>query len=182
MAAILLIAVGVLALLVAVLLGALVEMYRDVRQLRDAVGILDRPTTVEIGRVEGTSPSEHGLPHALDSAPFALVLFLSERCSACRKIASNLGRPLPHGLWVVVEARSAEGAEAFLDAYNLRSISQDGRVLVDVEGAIAARLGLNMSPVGFRVEHGRITSATTIPSPRYLTSILPEPLRLRSVS
>jgi hypothetical protein len=85
-------------------------------------------------------------------------------------------------LWVVVEARSAEAAEAFLDAYNLRTISHDGRVLVDVEGAIAMRLGLNMSPVGFRVEHGRIVSATTIPSPRYLASILPEPLRLRSVS
>lgn len=182
MAAILLIAVGALALLVAVLLGALVEMYRDMRQLRDAVGILDRPLVVELGSVEGTSPSEHGLPHALDSAQSALILFLSERCMTCRSIAAGLGRPLPHGLWVVVEASSADGAEAFLDAYNLRTVSQDGRVLVDVDGVIAARLGLNMSPVGFRVEDGRITSATTVPSSRYLVSILPEPLRLRSVS
>src|SRR5262245_35438570 len=43
-----LIAVAVLALLLAVLFGALLEMYRDVRQLRDALGILDRPLAVEI--------------------------------------------------------------------------------------------------------------------------------------
>jgi len=182
MAAIVLIAVGALALLLAVLFGALVEMYRDVRQLRDAVGILDRPTVVEIGDVEGAMPSDYGLPRALDSAPFAVILFVSDRCMACRKIAASLGRPLPRGLWVVVEAATAAGAEAFLDAFNLRTIATDGRLLVDVEGRIAARLGLNMSPVGFRVEQGRLASATTIPSPRYLVSILPEPLRLRSVS
>jgi hypothetical protein len=181
LATVALIAVAVLALLVTVLFGALVEMYRDVRQMRDAIGILDRPLAVDIGRVAGSHPSEHGLPRALDSAASALVLFLSEQCNTCRSIAAALERPLPQGLWIVVEARSASTAEAFVDAYRLDGSAMDGRVLVDVEGAIAARIGLDTSPVGFRVEHGRLTTATTVPSSRYLTSILPEPIRLRSV-
>jgi hypothetical protein len=180
-AAILLIAVAVLALVVLALFGALLELYRDVRQIRDALGILDRPLVIDTGRVAGLRPSEVGLPRELDTAASALVLFLSERCTTCRTIAGGLARPLPEGLWVVVEGRSAEAAEAFLDAYALRDITPSGRVLIDVEDRIVARIGLNLSPAGFRIEHGRLAGATTVPSSRYLQSILPEPVRLRSV-
>jgi hypothetical protein len=176
-----LIAVAVLALLVAVLFGALLEMNRDVRQLRDAVGILDRPLTVDIGPVTGTRPSAHGLPWALDSATSAIVLFLSERCGTCRSLAAGLGRPLPTGLWVVLEARNTGSAAAFLDAYGLTGIAPDGRIVVDVAGEIAGRIGLDTTPVGFCVENGVPTGATTVPSSRYFTSILPEPIRLRHV-
>ena len=51
--------------------------------------------------------------------------------------------------------------------------------MVDVADAIASRIGLDMTPVGFRVEDGRIVNATTVPSQRYLSSILPKPIRLR---
>ena len=174
MATVALIAVGVLALFVAVLFGALVELFRDVRQLRDALGILDRPLSVDLGPAAGTRPSTHGLPAELDAQHGALVLFLSERCETCRALAAGLAGPLPNGLWVVIEARDAEGAALFARAYGL-----DGeRVTVDVDGAIARSMGLNTSPVGFRVEHGVLTSAGTVPSSRYLTSILPEPVRL----
>jgi hypothetical protein len=180
-AAIILIAVGVLALLVLALTGALLELYRDVRQMRDALGILDRPLVIDSSRVVGKRPSEVGLPSELDSAASALVLFLSERCTTCRAIAAGLARPLAEGLWIVVEGRSASAAEGFLDTYALRDIAPEGRVIVDVEDRIVARLGLNLSPAGFRVEHGRFAEATTVPSSRYLQSILPEPIRLRSV-
>lgn len=174
MATVALIGVGVLALFVAVLFGALVELFRDVRQMRDALGILDRPLTVDLGQVAGTRPSVHGLPRDLDGQPAAIVLFLSERCETCRALAAGLTHPLANGLWVVVEARDAASAAWFTEAFGLA----DERVTVDVDGAIAASMGLNTSPVGFRVEHGVLTSATTVPSSRYLMSILPEPVRL----
>lgn len=174
-----LISVAVLALLVFVLFGALLEMYRDVRQLRDVAGILDRPLSVDLGPVLGTAPSSHGLPRALDSAASAVVLFLSERCGTCRSLAAGLGRPLPAGLWVVLEARDASSAAAFLESYGLTAITSDGRLIVDVAGEIAGRIGLETTPVGFRVENGMLANATTVPSSRYLTSILPEPIRLR---
>jgi hypothetical protein len=180
MAAFTLILVGILALLVAVLLGALLEMYRDVRQLRDALGILDRPLSLDIGRVEGTLPSTHGLPQALDFAASAIVLFLSpERCGTCRALAAGLGKPLPEGLWVVLEARNAASAADFLDAFGLAGTKEEQRIIVDTEGKIAGRMGLNTSPVGLHLKNGKVTAATTVPSSRYLASILPTPLRLR---
>lgn len=175
MATFALIALGVLALVVAVLFGALVELFRDVRQMRDALGILDRPLDVDLGHIAGTQPSTHGLPRELDAQHSAIVLFLSERCETCRALVAGLTRPLPNGLWVVIEARDAASAVQFAEAHQL----SDDRIMIDIDGAIAGSMGLDTSPVGFRVEHGVFTSATTVPSSRYLTSILPEPVRLR---
>jgi len=179
MATVALIVVGVLALLMAVLFAALVEMYRDVRQIREAVGILDRPLDVEIGRVAGTRPGNYGLPRALDSATSALVLFLSDRCATCHALAAGFSKPLPSALWVVVDARNPETAADFLTRYGLSEAESSGRLLVDSGGEIAGRIGLQTTPVGFRIQDGVIASATSIPSSRYLTSILPEPIRLR---
>lgn len=176
MATLALIAVGLLSLLTFLLFGALLEMYRDIRQLRDAAGILDRPLVVDITSIEGKSPSEYGLPGTLDSAPSAILLFLSERCLTCRVIAASLGEPLPSTLWVVAEARDSQLADNFVKVTNL--ISHE-RVLLDIGGQIANRMGLNTSPVGFRIQNGRFASATTVPSTRYLHSILPAPLSLK---
>ena len=173
------VAVGVLALLVFVLCGVVYELFRDVRQLRDVAGILDRPLHVELGAVAGTRPSSYGLPEALDSAGSALVLFLSDRCSTCRSLAAGLGSHLPPGLWVVLEARSPDSAAKFIEFYELTRMLEGGRLSVDIGDAIAGRIGLDMTPVGFRVEDGRIVNATTVPSQRYLSSILPKPIRLR---
>ena len=175
-----LVAVGLLALLVFVLFGALLELYRDVRQLRDVAGILDRPLAVDISRVAGTEPSRHGLPGLLDSAASALVLFLSEKCTTCRTIAASFDRSLPPGLWVVLGARSPDSGAAFLESYGLTPSAASGRLLVDPAGQIAQRIGLDTTPTGFRVENGRLVSATTVPSIRYLQTILPKPIRLRS--
>jgi hypothetical protein len=174
-----LISVAVLALLVALLFGALLEMYRDIRQLRDAVGILDRPLAVDLGAVAGTRPSAYGLPSALDSAAAAVVLFLSDRCETCRVLATGLQRPLPPGLWVVLEASTSTSAADFLQTHGLSATLADGRIILDVARDIAGRLGLDTTPVGIRLQDGVLTAATTVPSSRYLQSILPEPLRLR---
>ncbi len=174
-----LIAVGVLGLLVFVLMGIVLELYRDVRQLRDVAGILDRPLDVDLGEVADTAPSGHGLPQALDSVASALVLFLSDRCGTCHALAAGFGQNgLPSGLWVVLEARSPRSAEEFLAAHGLTAANTGGRLLVDPAGKIAERIGLRTTPVGFRVQDGRIAGATTVPSQRYLSSILPNVVRL----
>jgi hypothetical protein len=183
MVAALTIAVGVLALLTFILFGVVVELYRDVQQLREIGGILDRPLDVELGNVAGQPPSAFGLPRALDDAGVALVLFLSDRCGTCHALAAGLRGALSPGLWVVLEARSPDSASEFLAKYGLDAASTAGRLRVDIAGMIAERMGLRTTPVGFRVEDGRLARATTVPSSRYLSSILPAPVRLeRSVS
>jgi hypothetical protein len=170
-----LIAVGVLSLLVFVLFGALLESLRDIRQIRDALGILDRPLDVDIGAAAGTAPSSHGLPRQLDDAKSALVLFLSERCATCRILAATLGGALPAGLWIVVEAPSSQAAAEFVEAYGMAPRVEDERVTVDAAGAIAGRLGLNITPVAYRIENGVFKDAATVPSIRYLSSVIPSP-------
>lgn len=177
------VAVGVLALLTFVLFGVVVELYRDVQQLREINGVLDRPLDVDLGDVAGKAPSAYGLPRALDAVGSAIVLFLSDRCGTCHALAAGLHGTLPPGLWIVLEARSPQSTEEFLAKYALDAMSTDGRLCVDVAGAIAERIGLRTTPVGFRVESGRLVRATTVPSRRYLSSILPRTVRLeRSVS
>jgi hypothetical protein len=183
MAAALMVAVGLLGLLVFLLFGVVLELYRDVRQLREVAGILDRPLEVDVGNVAGSPPSRFGLPAALDSLSSAIVLFLSDRCGTCHALAAGLNGQVPSGLWIVLEARTPESAGQFLTSYELARASNEQRVFVDVAGRIAETMGLRTTPVGFRVEQGRLKGATTVPSRRYLSSILPEPVRLeRSLS
>jgi hypothetical protein len=175
MAATVLIAVGILSLLVFVLFSVLVELFRDVRQIRDALGILDRPLPVDIGSVAGTPPSLYGLPGQLDDEPFALLLFLTDKCATCRVLASALGGTLPAGLWIVLEAATSQAAEGFLEKFAMTPGFGEERVFVDPAGAVAGRIGLKMAPVGYRIVNGVFTEATTVPSIRYLASILPAP-------
>ena len=174
-----LILVAVLAALNFLMFGALVELFKDVRQLRDIVGVLDRPLDLSIGRVAETPPSQYGLPNAIDAEKAALVLFLSDKCSTCRILAASLKQGVPPGLWVVIEAGTRGAAQAFLEAFDLDKKQADGRVLVDVDGAIASRIGLDTTPVGFHVKNGRFVNATTVPSVRYFQSIVPAPVPLK---
>jgi hypothetical protein len=175
MAAAALIAVGILALLVFVLFSWLVELFRDVRQVRDTLGILDRPLTIDIGPVAGTAPSSYALPRQLDDERSALLLFLSDRCATCRVLAASLGGTLPAGLWIVVEAATSQAAAEFIEMYGMTRTLENERVSVDPAGAIAGQLGLNTTPVGYRIENGVFKNAGTVPSMRYLASLIPLP-------
>ena len=180
MAPVLTILVGALALVVALLFAIVVELCRDVRQLRDALGILDRPMEIDLGDALGGAPSAFGLPRPLDDLPAGIVLFLSDRCATCDALASGLAGSVPRSVWIVVEAQGPQAAHDFLTRHDLVSAP---RVCVDVASEIAGRLGLRTTPVAFRLSEGRITGATTVPSSRYLSSIVPNPIRLeRSTS
>ena len=178
MAETLTLAVGALALLVFVLLGVVIELFRDVRQLREVNGILDRPLDVDVEEVAGEKPSRYGLPIALDSAASAIVLFLSDRCATCHALATGLSSEWPQALWVVLEARSPQSAQEFLTKFHFTAETTHGRLIVDRAGAIAEGIGLRTTPVGFRVENGVFKNATTVPSKRYLSSIMPGRVRL----
>ena len=171
--------VTVLALLNLVLFGALLELFRDVRQLRVISGLIDRPLPVSLGAIAGTPPSLHGLPETLDSAQSALVLFLSEKCGTCRVIAESLGGSVPANTWVVVETASSERGREWLRVYGFPE--PDGpmsRLVLDVGSNIAARIGIDTTPVGLFVEAGRLTAGTTVPSSRQLFAIVPREVRL----
>lgn len=180
MAAVALFCVAVLSAFVFVLFGSLLEMYKNIRQLRELAGVLDSPLEIEISSLSSKFPSDYGMPPTLDTVSSALILFLSESCSTCRILAAAIGRRLPPGVWVIIEGKTVASAGAFLEAFFDLNDSHE-RVLIDFDGSIAEKLGLDTTPVGFRVENGIFVKATTVPSTRYLESILPFPLGLQRV-
>lgn len=177
MVALMAVLVAVLALLVFVLFGIVVELCRDVRQLRELIGAIDRSHEVVLGDVAGGSPSAYGLPKAIDEESAAIVLFLHESCGTCRALAEGLNGQVPERLWLVIEARSREAATQFLERYGL-SEGPSQRTVIDDGQHFANLLGLDTASVAFRVQMGTFVSASTVPSIRYLHSILPNPVRL----
>lgn len=159
-------------------LGALVEMYGQVQQIRAHLDMFDRSAPLELGAAEGRSASSIGLPHEVDDADTALILFLSNRCETCFQIASALqGGVLPPRLWLVIVAVSGD-ADEFVDRFALRG----ERIIVDNDEKITGRLGLNVTPSAVRIEQGRLRSASTVPTVRRLYSLLPTPSYKRSLN
>lgn len=162
-------AVVVFGVLVFLLLGALVELYRSVEQLREHSGLLDRPRPVDLVS-SGIRPSTVGLPAHLDGVPGAVVLFLSDKCATCRSIAAALDGAVPRDVVLVLDAggaaEAAGGAELTL-RYDLGE-----RVVVDHDRVIADRLGIRITPVAVVVEQGRLVRASTVPSTRQMYALL----------
>jgi hypothetical protein len=164
---ILLAIVIVLGVLVFLLLGALVEMYRDLAQIREYSGLLDRPQPVDIDELVGSRPSEWGLPPALDDERRALVMFLSDSCATCRNIVWSLNGTVPQHVVLVLEpGRVKDGA--------LAARIEDGsdRVVIDRDHAIADRMQIQMSPAALVIEDGTFARAVTVPSVRQFESLV----------
>lgn len=158
--------VACLAALVFLLLGAQIELHRDVAQLREYGGLIDRPSPLDIGVASGAAPSVYGLPGSLDSARSAVVLFVSDKCATCRSIVANLNGILPPGLTIVL------GVGDDPDGVTLQYGLDRERTVLDVQGGITERLGLRVLPAAVIVGDGCLLRATTVPSSRQLYMLL----------
>jgi len=167
----LLVLVCLLGALVFVQLGALVELFRQVQQIREFLDLEDRPAQLDLGKARGLPASAVGLPTPLDDARSAVVLFLSNKCATCRSIGAALKGAVPQTMWLVVESLSSDDADA--DAFVQEFQLSGERTLVDPAGRIAARLGLDITPSAIVVEDGRLHQAKTVPSSRQMFAMLP---------
>lgn len=167
----LLVLVCLLGAMMFVLLGAQVELFRQVQQIREFLDLEDRPAQLDLGKAQGLPASAVGLPAPLDDARSAMVLFLTNKCATCRSIGASLKGALPQAMWLIVESLTSDDADgdAFVEEFQLAS----GRTLVDPGGRIAARLGLDITPSAVFVEDGRLRAAKTVPSSRQMFAMLP---------
>jgi len=167
-----LLAAGVL-----ILLGSQVELYRQLTQIRAYLKLVDEPTPVDLGRASGVQAGAVGLPAAVDDATSAIVLVLSTKCATCRALANTVRGAVPRWLWLLVEPASGEAKEAreFVEEFQLAG----EQTLVDTDGDIAERLGMDVTPLALFFEDGRLSRAETVPSTRHLYSIAPADLPLR---
>ncbi|MGH8910292.1 MAG: hypothetical protein ACRD0K_28310 [Egibacteraceae bacterium] len=158
-----------LGAIVFILLGALVELFKQVQQIRTHLDLVDRPSPLDLGKLRGELASAVGLPASLDDAEAAMVLFLSNACATCRSIAAALRGAVPQTLWIVVEPVFRDDADLFVEEFQLHG----ARTLVDQHGRIAGLLGLDITPSAIFIENGRMRRAQTVPSSRQLLAALP---------
>lgn len=154
-------AVVVLTVASVLLFGALIEMFAQLKQLRRVFGFEDGMNSVELGEAVGRPASDFGLPVALDQlSGSVLLLFISDICATCRRLADGLrGGPARESLWVVVVHVSSR-AEAFVEEFALYG----ERIVHDREQTIVNALGVTMTPVAVVVSNGVIERAQTVPS------------------
>lgn len=165
----LLIAATVLILVLTLVVAGLIELYRDMDQLRKLVGLVDEPTRIGLGGVIDSRPSEHDLPAELDERD-AVVLFLADICSTCASILDELGPAPPIGTYICVASRSETRYETWLDQHNFDKSSPF--VFFDEGNKVSGSLGLDTTPVALTIRAGRIVSAKTVPSVRWLDNVL----------
>lgn len=161
---------AVMSLLLLLLFGAVVELHRQVHQIRQYVGLVDRSVPIEF--VAGSLSSDIGLgfEESRGWEPSNLarnaLLILSDSCATCNDIAislpDRLGDPR---LRVVLEARSAEEGQSWLSRHG---IGGDSKVSVDHDGRLARALGVEVTPALVKSENLRATAAMTVPTVRTL--------------
>ncbi len=165
--ALLLALVAVLAVGEFLLLGALTEAYREMRQLRQHSGMLDNAAPVDLGQVRDALASEVGLDAGLDRAAIATVVYLNDRCGTCRAIVGSLNGVIPDGMWLVVIADTADDGYVWLATGGIdRNSIEAQRVMVMPPDEVERRLGMLVTPLVIEIENGRLDRAKTIPSIR----------------
>lgn len=157
-----------LALIQVVCVFALVDQYKSLLQLRDALRLVDTPNELPVLGLDGTLPSSVGLPAVIDGEPFALVLLLSTKCTACKAIARGIGGQVPHKTWPVIEGRSESECREFQEAAELPA----ERVLLDPGGRIADGLKTRIFPTAIIFSKGVAVLARSIPSYRQFRQLV----------
>jgi len=161
-----LVGIGLLGVtILAVLEGfVLIEMVRQVAQLRHRLNLDDRPMFASLGEQAGQPVPDFAANRlGLDRVAAAtIVLFLSTDCTTCQLVATELesvraslsGMPT---VTAVVEGRSGRDVGEFLRESGL---ADDGVVRDD--GELGNRLGLRTRPLAVAVRDGIFTEAAIV--------------------
>lgn len=164
MEAILLPVILVMALTLLLLLGAQVEMYRDLAQLREAAGLAATTVPLEVPNVNGKMVDELGLPRHPAFLDRYLIFFLSDRCATCRAIASDFAQHPPDAVQLILVLESTSRDRNRPTAPPLRYDYPAGTSHIDLGGHLASSVGIDVMPAVLLVEALHIVGAFTVSS------------------
>ena len=167
-----------LFLVALILLGAILELFREFEHIRERAGLVDESMPLSIPDVVGARPTSVGLQRELDDLEDGLVLILSDKCASCRAIAQDITGSVPDNVYILIEPASREQPKTGLN--QLYRFPQE-RTVVDIGSDIAGRLGIDTTPVGISIRRGRIQGAMTLPSSRRLREVLDAQARTTQV-
>lgn len=173
MIVVLTVVVCVLCLTTALLFAALIELFRDLRQLREQTDLMDSANSIPIPSLEGKRVSD--LTHEFDSIVTQVgragILLLSNGCGTCRTLAHSLdGVVIPNLATVLYPGSDNASQETLNSTYQLEGVG----LIIDRYGQIADALKVHTTPCLLFLEDGRFDSAETIPTVRILKAKLAE--------
>ena len=172
------------ALLVAgvVLLAALVifqglvllEVVRQLSQIRRELDFDDRPVPVSVGRLAGKPLPEpaRAMWSGNGASGDGVLVLLSTDCATCRLVAAGLPDLLTQferqKVVVVLQARHHDEVTEMLSEAGLARDS----VVVDLEGDFGAAFGIAMRPAAVVVRDGIVSEGAVVRNPRQLHQLL----------
>jgi hypothetical protein len=150
---------SVTAVLVLLQSLVLVEMVKQVAQLRQRVDLDDNPMPVSLGSRAGADFARVDL---IDGRP-AIVVFLSAECSSCKEVGSAIaGMPARIGELVRV-LPVIEGIDQIaVDDFLRETLLSNREVVVDFERELAHDVGLTLRPAAVLVRNGAMVEAAAV--------------------
>jgi hypothetical protein len=159
--------VAVFGVILCVCAAALVEVFRQLQELRSQSGLEDEPMALDIRSGELTT-SEIGLPEDVARLPEAIVVFLHARCGTCRMVADAFRGGAPESVWFVIPAEDVEGTRAF------RSLAEaTNRVIAEHDDGISDALGMDVAPAVVTVQYGVVQRGLGVSTAKQVLALVP---------
>jgi hypothetical protein len=160
----------VLAIVVAVICGALIEVFRQLVQIRTAINLSDDAIPLDV-RPGELHAGDLGLPSIAEALPAAIAVFLSPKCATCIAVAEAFRGGAPETVWFVLTADREQVA-----SLSHRLAASEQRIIVDEDGGIAKRVGVDVTPAVFTLHHGVVVHANAVSTARQALGLVPTTL------
>lgn len=162
-----LIAVCVLATVLVFVCAALVEVFSQLRDLREVTELDDRASPLTLAEDAERDASALGLPEGLVEAPRAAVILLSSSCAVCGAIAKEIGSSVVPTVWYATaddDPRSRVTAAL---------VHQEDRLLPDMGERLRMEMGIDIVPSMLLFEAGTLRHAYAVGSVRQARAVIP---------
>jgi hypothetical protein len=147
----------------------LLEVVRQLAQMRKVLDLDDRPVPISLGNLAGRPVPEPARGVLSDEGVFVL---LSTDCSTCRLVAAGLPALLArfeeHRIVTVLQAHNHDEATEMLATNGL---TRD-RLVVDLEREYGYALGIAPRPAAVVVRDGIVSEGATVRNARQLQQLL----------
>jgi hypothetical protein len=171
-----LIVVGVVAVGVLVVVQGLVllEVVRQLAQIRKVLDLDDRPVPISLGSLAGRPLPEpaRGVWSANGASRDGVLVLLSTDCATCRLVAAGLRdlvtRFERHKIVAVLQAHNHDEATEMLNGVGL---ARD-EIVVDLEREFGAAFGIALRPAAVVVREGIVSEGAIVRNPRQLQQLL----------
>lgn len=146
-------------------LAAVVELFKDVQQVRVALGLMDSSEAVDVSLLSGVRLDSIGL---IKSPATRWLLVLSDKCTTCVSIGQDIAGAIPATVQILVI-----GARGFPGEFlKLTSLSEED-VVVDSGGELAYSLGIVLTPLLLELsESTHPTSGYSVSSARQVLKLI----------